>query len=122
MLSGNKLKIAAAGLCLVLLGGCSSTKSVPFTVQSDPLGAQVMLKLRGEDNAQSDWIYLGNTPLTTKRNVKSRNLDDENSFILQVMKDGYSSQSKEWSGEQLEAASDGDNRIFWSPKLVETNQ
>lgn len=122
MLSSNNVKAAIVSLSVLMLGACASTKSIPLTVQSDPLGAQVMLKLKGEDNQQTDWIYLGNTPLTTQRKVSTRYLNDDHSFVLQVMKDGYSDQSKEWSGQQLEDASDGENRIFWNPRLVETNQ
>jgi len=122
MLYSNNVKAAVASLSVLMLGACASTKSIPLTVQSDPLGAQVMLKLKGEDNQQTDWIYLGNTPLTTQRKVSTRYLNADHSFVLQVMKDGYSDQSKEWSGQQLEDASDGENRIFWNPRLVETNQ
>ncbi len=122
MLSSNLTKIVVAGACVALLSACSSTRTVPFTVQSDPLGAQVMLKRKGEGNVQTDWVWLGNTPLTTQRQFSSKYLDNEHSFVIQVMKDGYSTQKKEWSGKQIKNASKGDNRIFWSPKLIEVNQ
>ena len=122
MYCSNKLKIAVAVLSIVLLGACSSTRNVPLTVQSDPLGAQVMLKLKSEENKQTDWIYLGNTPLTTQRKVSTKYMNDEHSFVVQVMKEGYTDQAKEWSGEQVKEASKGDNRIFWNPKLIEVGQ
>ena len=115
-------KLAVVGLAVLFLGACSSTRNVPFTVQSDPLGAQVMLKLKSEDNNQTDWIYLGNTPLTTQRKVSSKYMNKEHSFVVQVMKEGYSNQAKEWSGLQIKDASKGDNRIYWNPKLVEVGQ
>ena len=118
----NSVKIAIVGLCVLFLGACSSTRNVPITVQSDPLGAQVMLKLKSEENSQTDWIYLGNTPLTTQRKVSSKYLNREHSFVVQVMKEGYSDQAKEWSGLQIKDASKGDNRIYWNPKLIEVGQ
>ena len=118
----NQIKIIFVSTCIVLLSACASTRSVPFTVQSDPLGAQVMLKLKGEENLQTDWIYLGNTPLTTQRKVSTKYMNEDHSFVVQVMKEGYSNQSKEWSGVQIEDASNGDNRIYWNPKLIELNQ
>lgn len=114
--------LAAAALCALLLSACSSTRNVPITVQSDPLGAQVMLKLKSEENSQTDWIYLGNTPLTTQRKVSSKYMDNKHSFVVQVMKEGYSDQTREWSGLQMKDASKGDNRIYWNPKLVEIGQ
>ena len=122
MLSSNLTKLTVVGACVAVLSACSSTRTVPFTVQSDPLGAQVMLKRKGENNNQTDWVWLGNTPLTTQRQFSSKYLDDEHSFVIQVMKEGYTAQTKEWSGKQIKSASKGDNRIFWSPNLVEVNQ
>ena len=118
----NLTKITLALLSVVILGACSSTRNVPFTVQSDPLGAQVMLQLKSEGNTQTDWIYLGNTPLTTQRKVSSKYMSNEHTFVVQVMKEGYSNQTKEWSGKQIKEASKSDNRIYWNPKLVEVGQ
>ena len=122
MFSSDMIKFTVVGACLALLSACSSTKNVPFTVQSDPLGAQVMLKRKSEGNVQTDWIWLGNTPLTTQRKFSSKFLNDEHSFVIQVMKDGFTPQTKEWSGKQVKSSSKGDNRIFWSPNLIEVNQ
>lgn len=120
--NSKAMTLAAAALCALLLSACSSTRNVPITVQSDPLGAQVMLKLKSQENSQTDWIYLGNTPLTTQRKVSSKYMDNKHSFVVQVMKEGYSDQTREWSGLQMKDASKGDNRIYWNPKLVEIGQ
>ena len=117
----NAMKLTVVGLSVLFLGACSSTRNVPITVQSDPLGAQVMLKLKSE-NTQTDWVYLGNTPLTTQRKVSSKYMNAKHSFVVQVMKEGYSHQAKEWSGLQVKDASKGDNRIYWNPRLVELQQ
>lgn len=118
----NRIKLAVVGLSVLFLGACSSTRNVPITVQSDPLGAQVMLKLKAGESSQTDWVYLGNTPLTTQRKVSSKYMNERHSFVIQVMKEGYSDQAKEWSGLQVQDASKGDNRIYWNPKLVELGQ
>lgn len=114
-------KLTVIGLMVVFLGACSSTRNVPFTVQSDPLGAQVMYRLKS-GSTQGEWIYLGNTPLTTQRKVSSKYMSNEYTFVVQVMKEGYSNQAKEWSGLQIKDASKSDNRIYWNPKLVEVGQ
>ncbi len=118
----NAFNLAVVSFSVLLLGACSSTRNVPITVQSDPLGAQVMLKLKSGQTGQTDWVYLGNTPLTTQRKVSSKHLNNKYSFVVQVMKEGYSDQAKEWSGLQVKDASEGDNRIYWNPKLVEIGQ
>ena len=115
------IKLAVIGLSILFLGACSTTSNVPITVQSDPLGAQVMFKLKSGES-QTDWVYLGNTPLTTQRKVSSKYMNEKHSFVVQVMKEGYSDQAKEWSGLQVKDASKGDNRIYWNPKLVELGQ
>ena len=123
----NKLSIshvkslAVVALTVLFVSACSTTSNVPFTVQSDPLGAQVMMQLKSE-NSQTDWYYLGNTPLTTQRKVKSKHMSNDYSFVVRVMKEGYSHQTKEWSGLQIKDASKGDNRIYWNPQLVEIGQ
>jgi hypothetical protein len=114
-------RLAVVALTVLFVSACSTTSNVPFTVQSDPLGAQVMMQLKSE-SSQTDWIYLGNTPLTTQRKVKSKYMSNDYSFVVQVMKEGYSHQAKEWSGLQIKDASKGDNRIYWNPQLVEIGQ
>jgi len=103
---------------LGIASGCASNQTIPMKVQSDPLGAYVLMKYKGEESADSDWIYLGNTPLTTQRRFHKDNLTDSQVLVLRLMKDGYLEQTREWHGRDLRDIEDEHGQLFWNPKLV----
>jgi len=105
---------------IVLAAGCASKQVVPMKVQSDPLGAFVLMKYKGADKAESDWIYLGSTPLTTQRRFSKDVLDDDHVLVLRMLKEGYAEQIKEWRGSELERFEGESDPLFWNPKLVNT--
>lgn len=111
------LAIAATGL----LVGCASNKTIPMKIQSDPLGAYVLMKHKGAEESESDWIFLGNTPLTTQRRFDKDELGSSEVVVLRLLKDGYLEQVKEWQGGELRRISDDDQPLFWNPKLVPSN-
>ncbi|MEJ2178219.1 MAG: hypothetical protein P8Y12_09805, partial [Gammaproteobacteria bacterium] len=91
-------------MVIVILTGCaSSVKTVPFKIQSDPLGAFVLYQIQAVqyDDRNYDWIYLGNTPLDIRRTVASSDLKRADAFVIRVMKEGYLDQQKAWTGEQI---------------------
>lgn len=90
-------------------------------VQSDPLGAYVLMKVKGEEHTESDWIYLGNTPVTTQRRFPKSYLKKDHVLVLRLLKDGYLQQSKEWRGNELEDEYKENGRLFWNPKMVDSN-
>lgn len=112
----NQLKAIAITGLILLTSACASTKSVPVTVNSDPLGSQVILQVKGIESQQSEWIYLGNTPLTTQRRFSTDHFNDDYIITLRVMKDGFIDQTKEWSGSELEEASE--SRLIWNPQMI----
>ncbi|MFT7529502.1 MAG: hypothetical protein ACI9FD_000505, partial [Gammaproteobacteria bacterium] len=72
---------------LLLLGGCASTKILPMTIQSDPLGAHVLYQVQSKVKGSAgttDWIYLGLTPLDVRREVGKTQLKKADAFILKV--------------------------------------
>lgn len=112
-------RLAAGGLVVATLtAGCASQpKTVPFTVQSDPLGAYVVFQTQA-GSVQSDWVYLGNTPVTTTRNINPDAIKNAHSVALRVMKDGYFDQTKTWAGEEFLDEVEDKGRIYWNPRLV----
>jgi len=117
----NKLKaIVLAGVSLALVGCGSSVRTVPFKVQSDPLGAYVMYQVQddAEDVRHFDWIFLGNTPVDTRRAISKKRLKRADSFMIKVVKEGYHDQQKAWTGEQLVDESKSKGAVFWNPRLV----
>ena len=106
---------------LVILTRCaSSVRTVPFKVQSDPLGAYVLYQIQADqhDNRNYDWIYLGNTPLDIRRAVDSSDLKRADAFVIRVMKEGYLDQQKAWTGEQIVKEAKKKGAVFWNPRLV----
>lgn len=108
------------GLSVVLIAtGCASgTKNVPLNIQSDPLGAYVVFQITKDNGAKSDWIFLGNTPLLTTRQYSKKELSDENSIVLRVMKEGFFDQTKVFKGRELRRESKSKGRVFWNPRMV----
>lgn len=103
-----------------LLVACASSQTIPMKIQSDPLGAYVLMKHKGAEDAESDWIFLGNTPVTTQRRFDKDELGSSEVLVLRLLKDGYLEQVKEWQGKELRRIGD-DQPLFWNPKLVPSN-
>ena len=105
--------------------GCSSTKvkTVPLTVQSDPMGAYVLYQVQADRNEERsyDWVYLGNTPLKTRLSVLKKELKNADAFVIRVMKEGYLDQQKAYTGEQMVAEAKSKSTVFWNPRLVPAN-
>lgn len=114
-------KILFFSAALIIHAGCASTQTVPMKVQSDPLGAYVLMKVKGGENVESDWIFLGSTPITTQRRFDKDQLGKNRVLVLRLLKDGYLEQTKEWQGNELRSIRKEDGHLFWNPKLVNTN-
>ncbi len=108
----------------LLMAGCgTAVKTVPFKVQSDPLGAYVMFQVQSdaEDERSYDWIFLGNTPVDTRRTISKKELKRADFFMVKVIKEGFLDQQKAWTGEQLVKESKSKGAVFWNPRLVPSN-
>ena len=111
----------AIGLVASLAAGCASTRVVPFTVQSDPLGAHVVYQVQSNAyGAESthDWIYLGVTPVDIRREIATGQLRKADAFVLRVMKEGYLDQQRSWTGPEMLDELSAKKRVFWNPRLV----
>lgn len=116
--------VLLAGVVAVL-GGCASpsVRTVPFKVQSDPLGGYVLYQVQAdvEDVRTYDWVYLGVTPVDIRRAVDKVDLNRADAFVLRVIKEGYHDQHKSWTGEQLVKEAQSKGAVFWNPRLVPVN-
>lgn len=118
----NKAKLVAIIFATTVFAGCATSKNIPMMVNSDPLGAQVLLQIKGEEIKNSDWVYLGNTPLNIQRVIQKAHLNDKHTLVIRVMKEGFIDQSKEFSGSNVnDVASDGE-RLFWNSVLIKGAQ
>ena len=107
---------------ILSLAGCVTTSGVvPFAVQSDPLGAHVLLKtgpaVEGGTES-SDWIYLGVTPIDLRRELAKAQLKSPDAFTMRVLKDGYLEQRKSWGGKDVKEQIETIGKVFWNPRLV----
>ncbi|MDH3465849.1 MAG: hypothetical protein OES26_08055 [Gammaproteobacteria bacterium] len=108
---------------MALATGCASTRAVPFTIQSDPLGAYVLLQIKSSQiGDSSDWIFVGNTPLSTTRTLSDRQLRSAESVTIRVMKEGYFDQSKQWNPNSLLVEKKEKGMVFWNPRLVRSSE
>ncbi len=118
-------RLLAVVTAAVVMAGCATTRIVPFTVQSDPLGAHVLYQVQTpvDDNVSTnEWIYLGLTPVDIRREVGKTQLRKADAFVLRVLKEGYLDQQKSWSGKDLLEQVESKGSVFWNPRLVPVNQ
>lgn len=112
-------KSASAILMLTLLSACGGTKSVPMTIQSEPLGAHVTYQVHSAlEGTTQDWSYLGTTPLDIKRKISTKQLRRAQAFRVRVLKDGFSDQVRDWNGKEINEEIDEKGHVYWNPKLV----
>ncbi|MDH3379602.1 MAG: hypothetical protein OEQ39_21970 [Gammaproteobacteria bacterium] len=119
----RSLALSIIVLLMALATGCASTRAVPFTIQSDPLGAYVLLQIKSSQiGDSSDWIFVGNTPLSTTRTLSDRQLRSAESVTIRVMKEGYFDQSKQWNPNSLLVEKKEKGMVFWNPRLVRSSE
>jgi hypothetical protein len=70
----------------------------------------------------SDWIFVGNTPLSTTRSLSQRELQSAESVTIRIMKEGYFDQSKQWSPKSLLGEEEEKGMVFWNPRLVRSSE
>lgn len=120
-MSSTTVKLSVVVVLMGVLAGCASSRTIPMKVQSDPLGAYVFMKHKEGGGSESDWVFLGNTPLTTQRQFEKDSLGKSDVFVLRLLKDGYLEQIKEWQGREIRGIGQDDQPLFWNPKLVPVN-
>jgi hypothetical protein len=113
----SSIKIILVTFITGLTLGCASTRDVPLTVHSDPLGALILMQTGYKDGTQSDWILLGNSPVQITRNISTKNAT---TISLRVIKEGYFEQIKAWNIDDFLKEHKQQDRILWVPHLVES--
>ena len=77
------------------LSACgSSKKNFSMKVHSDPLGAYALMQVKYKGNENSEWIFLGPTPVVADKSI---NLSGATSVSLKVIRPGFFEQVKSWS-------------------------
>jgi len=103
-------------LTLVTLTACGPNKrDVSMKIHSDPLGAYALMQVKYEGNANSDWIYLGPTPVTMDKTLI---LDNAVEVSLKVIRPGFFEQVKSWKPRDFVKEHSQQNGILWVPNMV----
>ena len=107
-------------LCLLIIlsiAACGSTKrkEIPMSIYSDPLGAYALLKVDYSDQTDSDWIFLGATPVKISKSITFENAKK---VTLRVIREDFQEQTRTWSAKEFLKQSKNGNKIFWSPAMV----
>ncbi len=106
-------------LAALFLGGCSGKQAVQFKINSEPEGAHVVYRVTGSESpGHGDWIYLGNTPIRSVRQLDEDTVSEADKITLKVMRAGYFDQIREWDGAAFWEEVSGKGVIFWTPRLV----
>lgn len=101
---------------VLALSACgSSKKSVAMSVASDPLGAYALMQIKYKKEQDSDWIFLGPTPVITQKALR---LDGATSVTLKVIRPGFYDQEKTWKAKDFLKEYKRDKKISWIPALV----
>jgi hypothetical protein len=116
------LQLAALLLVVTLASGCASSRNITMTIHSEPAGAYIVMQTRDAEQKAGEWIYLGNTPLNTIREVSKKEIKNAQAIVLRAMKEGYFDQSKVWKGEAFLDEHEQKGRIFWNPVMVPARQ
>ena len=103
-------------ICIAVVGCGSTKKQVPISVLSDPLGAYALIQVEYKKQDNSDWVFLGPTPVTLNRTIK---LEGATRISIRVIKDGFYDQTKSWEAKKFLREYKNNNKVIWSPSLVQ---
>ncbi|MGH1539769.1 MAG: hypothetical protein ACRBHB_05045 [Arenicella sp.] len=104
-------------LVALMLSACGSNKKqIPISVLSDPLGAYAMIKVEYKEKDQSDWIFLGPTPVKLNRSI---NFKKATRVSIKVVKEGFFEQVKTWPAKEFLKEYKDRNKVLWLPSLVQ---
>ena len=124
----NRLRGPGLACCcgaLLILGGCSSTVSVPYKINAEPEGSHLLMQVTGQDSripCVNEWVYLGATPIQGVRQFNSSDLKKIDKITLKVVHEGYVDQIREWDGPGFWQEADGKGVIYWTPELIESGR
>lgn len=107
--------LATLALAALLAACGNGKKNISMKLHSDPLGAYALLQIKEQGNENSDWVYLGPTPIIAKREF---NFKGASSVSLKVIRPGFYEQVKTWSVRDFLKENRDNDGIVWVPNMV----
>ena len=111
-----KKVISALLICLMVSACSSNKKTVSLKLHSDPLGAYALLQVKYKGEADSDWIFLGPTPVSIDKSIR---MDGASSVSLKVIRPGFFEQVKTWKAKDFIKEQRRNKEIVWIPNMVQ---
>ncbi len=112
-----QLKLIIVLAATLLISACGSgKKDFKLNVMSDPLGAYALLQVTYEDESNSDWIFLGPTPIDIQKQV---NFANAQTVSLKVFRQGFYEQVKTWKARDFLKEHKSNKGITWVPNMVQ---
>lgn len=110
-------KLSALLIAALLLTACGNgKKNIAMKIHSDPLGAYVLMQVKYKGEEDSDWIYLGPTPVVIEKPVR---LSNATTVSLKVMRPGFFEQVKTWKAKDFVREYKRNKKISWVPNMVQ---
>ena len=105
--------VSAASLLLTACG--SGKRDFSMNVHSDPLGAYALMKVTYKKDDNTDWVFLGPTPIVIDKSIK---FSGAQSVSLKVIRPGFYEQVKTWKAKDFVREHSRNKEINWVPALV----
>jgi len=113
----KKINVLLLIAVIFSLTACGPNKrDVSMKIHSDPLGAYALMQVKYSGNENSDWIYLGPTPITLDKSII---MDDAVEVSLKVIRPGFFEQTKSWKPREFVKEHSKQGGILWVPSLVQ---
>jgi len=103
-------------VCLFISACGASKKNINLNLHSDPLGAYALMQVTYKGDENSDWIFLGPTPIDTDKMVLMKGAT---AVTFKVIKPGFYEQVKSWKAKDFLKEQKKNKSIVWVPNLVE---
>ena len=102
--------------CLFISACGSNKKNISMKLHSDPLGAYALMQIKYKQNENSDWIFLGPTPVEINKQLVMRRAT---SVSLKVIRPGFYEQVKTWKAKDFLKEQKKNKGIVWLPNMVQ---
>jgi len=107
--------ISITGLCALLIACGGNKRHIPLNIHSDPLGAYTMIQVKYKGETNSDWIYLGATPIILDKSIE---FDNAIEVSLKVIRPGFHERIKTWKKADFLKEYKRNKKIVWVPNMV----
>ena len=85
-------------------------------LHSDPLGAYALMQVKYKGNEESDWIFLGPTPVNIDKRIV---MHSATSVSIKVIRPGFYEQTKTWKAKDFLKEQKQQKQIIWTPNMVQ---